>query len=112
MGAPLGGAVKNAPGAHQYRCPTYPPPAYGVSWRARAGGCLPYRIYEICGFAPETWVPRFSPWVWENSAVSLMVIRPTSSNVPLFLESSMEISLPAKEVRLFLRAGEGSDAAG
>jgi hypothetical protein len=42
-----GGAGKNAPRAHQEKCPPYPPPAYGVSCRARAGGCLPYRTYEM-----------------------------------------------------------------
>jgi len=63
------GALDRAPKDAPHRYPTYPPPAYGVSWRARAGGCLPYRICAICGFAPKTWVPRFSVWVSENSAV-------------------------------------------
>ena len=57
-----------------YADPAYPPPACGVSCRARAGGCVPYRIYEKCGFAPTKRVPRFSDGVSENSAVSLVVI--------------------------------------
>ena len=33
---------------------------------------LPYRLDELSGFAPKTWVPRFSVWVSENSAVGRM----------------------------------------
>ena len=30
---------------------------------------MPYRLDELGGFAPNKWVPRFSVWVSENSAV-------------------------------------------
>ena len=33
---------------------------------------MPYRLDELGGFAPKTWVPRFSVWVSENSAVGRM----------------------------------------
>ena len=50
-------ARQDTPRVQQCRCPKYPPPAYGVSWRARAGGALSYRV---SGFAPKDRVPRFS----------------------------------------------------
>lgn len=45
----------------------------------------------VCGFAPKTWVPRFSDGASENSAVSLIVIWPTMNYSNLFSETSMEI---------------------
>jgi hypothetical protein len=45
---------------------------------------MPYRIR---GFAPKTWVPRFSDGVSENSAVSRLVIWPTYKIYPFFQKS-------------------------
>ena len=65
---------------------------------------MPYRIdetYEICGFAPKTWVPRFSTWVSENSAVGRTELRPTIITVVFFAATSRKIVLQS-EVELIL----------
>lgn len=53
---------------------------------------MPYRTYELCGFAPKTWVPRFSDGISENSAVSLLEIWPTNK-MYLFFQKSQWASL-------------------
>jgi hypothetical protein len=63
---------------------------------------LPYRIRGVCGFAPGNWVPRFSVWVSENSAVGRSVIWPTGINLLHFKETSIRISYQI-ETRVFFK---------
>ena len=55
---------------------------------------MPYRLDELGGFAPKTWVPRFSVWVSENSAVGRMDLRPTIITVVFFAATSRKIVYP------------------